>query len=273
MMEYSNLLREDPAEADVSLWKEARVGVDILRLHASPVFYGWGVARGDGSGVVLIPGFLLPDFSLTEMHGWLRRIGYSPYFSGIRINANCPNLLIQRHLNETITRACDETGRKVHLIGHSLGGVIARASAGQRPENIASAITLASPFRGTVEHRSVLMVAKALRVGIQFKQDPAVLPDCYTGRCTCDFLDSLRRDMPSSVYETAIYTQSDGVVDWRYCITGNPALNFQVPGTHIGLALNPAVYSIIAARLRESTSRGTPGDAGVPEASRGATIL
>jgi hypothetical protein len=55
--------------------------------------------------------------------------------------------------------------------------------------------------------------------------------------------------LPASVAETAIYTRSDGVVDWRYCITEDPSVDFEVPGTHIGLAFNPAVYDIIAARL------------------------
>jgi len=76
-----------------------------------------------------------------------------------------------------------------------------------------------------------------------------VLPDCYTGRCTCNFLDSLRRDMPDSVSETAVYTRDDGIVDWKYCMTRNPEVDFEVPGTHIGLAFNPSVYSLIAERL------------------------
>ena len=49
--------------------------------------------------------------------------------------------------------------------------------------------------------------------------------------------------------ETAIYTRSDGIVDWRYCCTGNKERDFEVPGTHIGLAFNPTVYGIIADRL------------------------
>ena len=109
-------------EANSSLWTEALFGAEILLLHATPVYYGFGVPRGDGSGVVIIPGFLGTDLYLTELHAWLARIGYRPYFSGIGINAECPNLLIQRHLNETIERALAETGRKIHLIGHSLGG-------------------------------------------------------------------------------------------------------------------------------------------------------
>ena len=116
-------------EADTSLWTEALFGAEILILHAAPVYYGLGVPRGDGSAVVIIPGFLGTDLYLTELHAWLRRIGYRPYFSGIGINAECPNLLIQRRLSLTIDKALAETGRKIHLIGHSLGGVIARSVA------------------------------------------------------------------------------------------------------------------------------------------------
>ena len=219
-------------------------------LHATPAYYGFGVPHGDASGVVIIPGFLGTDMYLMELYAWLRRIGYQPYFSGIGLNAECPNLLIRRHLNETMDRALQETGHPIHVIGHSLGGIIARSVAGQRPVDVASVITLGSPFRGTVAHSRVLKAAEIVRKRIQLKHGQGVLPDCYTGRCTCQFLDSLRRDLPQGITETAIYTRTDGVVDWRYCITEHPGVDFEVPGTHIGLAFNPAVYDIIARRLR-----------------------
>ena len=60
--------------------------------------------------------------------------------------------------------------------------------------------------------------------------------------------------MPPSVVETAVYTQDDGVVDWRYCRTDHPEANFAVTGTHIGLAFNPSVYAIIANRLAQARS-------------------
>lgn len=249
MSERRYQIREDHVEANVPLWQEALFGVEILLLRATPAYYGFGVPRGDRSGVVIIPGFLGSDVYLMEMYAWLRRIGYRPYFSGIALNAECPNLLIQRHLSETLDRAVEETGRKIHIIGHSLGGIIARSLAAQRPGDIASVITLGSPFRGTVAHSRVLRAAEMVRKRILLQHGPHVLPDCYTGRCTCDFLDSLRRDLPAGIEETAIYTRSDGVVDWRYCITGDPTVDVEVPGTHIGLAFNPSVYDVIASRL------------------------
>lgn len=242
------------SEADISPWTEALFAAEILFLHANPVYYGLGVPHGDSSGVVIIPGFLGTDLYLMELHGWLSRIGYRAYFSGIGINADCPNLLIQRHLNETIARARAETGRKIHLIGHSLGGVIARSVAHQRPRDIASVITLASPFRGTVTSKAVLHATEAVRLRILQEHGQGVLPDCYTGRCTCNFIDSLNRSLPESVAETAIYTRNDGIVDWRYCMTRNGEDDFEVPGTHIGMAFNPSAYTIVAERLAKAQS-------------------
>lgn len=236
-------------EADTHLWSEALFAAEILLLHAMPVYYGLGVPHGDDSGVVIIPGFLGTDLYLMELHGWLGRIGYRPYFSGIGINADCPNLLIQRRLNETVEKALDETGRKLHLIGHSLGGVIARSLAGQRPKDVASVITLASPIRGTVANRTIIHAAEAVRLRILQEHGKGVLPHCYTGRCTCNFVDSLRREVSDSMIQTAIYTRHDGIVDWRYCMTKKNGNDFEVPGTHIGMAFNPTAYSIVAERL------------------------
>ena len=240
---------EDIAQADVPIWKEALFAADLLLLHSSPVYYGLGIPRGDGSGVVLVPGFLGTDAYLSQLHSWLGRIGYRPYFSRIGWNAECPNLLIRQRLNESIDKALLETGAKIHLIGHSLGGIIARAVADQRPNDIASVITLASPFRGTVVHRAVLRAAETVRKRILEEHGSGVFPTCYTGRCTCEFLCSLRHSMPASVFQTAIYTRNDGIADWRYCITGESGSDFDVAGTHIGLAFNAAAYAIIARRL------------------------
>lgn len=249
-------IRKDEAEADITIWKEALFGIDLLLLHASPVYYGLGIPHGDKSGVVIIPGFLGTDHYLAQLRSWIERIGYRAYFSGIGLNAECPNLLIRNRLNDTIEKALQDTGHKIHLIGHSLGGVIARSVAGQRPADIASVITLASPFRGTIAHRSILRAAEQVRIRILKEHGANVLPQCYTARCTCNFLDSLRHKVPAPVMETAIYTLDDGVVDPRYCRTGNPEKDFKVAGTHIGLAFNASVYKIIAERLSKASQLG-----------------
>jgi len=250
------IIQEDAAEADIAIWKEALFAADLLLLHASPVYYGLGIPHGDDSAVVIIPGFLGTDHYLAELRFWIKRIGYRPYFSGIGFNAECPNLLIKHRLQETIEKALADTGRKIHLIGHSLGGVIARSVASQSPQDVASVITLAAPFRGTIAHRTILKAADSVRKRILKEHGADVLPQCYTARCTCSFVDSLRRKVPSAVMQTAIYTLNDGVVDSRFCRTGDSTKDFQVPGTHIGLAFNASVYKIIAQRLAKATQPG-----------------
>jgi len=255
---HSSLIRtEEYEEADLPILGEVLCAAELVLLHAAPLYYGLGIPHGDGSAVVLVPAFLCPDAYLTPLHQWLARIGYKPFFSGIGFNTQCPNLLIRHQLNDMIEKARAKSGRKLHLIGHSLGGIIARAIAAQRPSDIASVITLGAPFRGTVAHRSILRAAEMVRQRIQAKHAADVLPDCYTGRCTCDFLDSLWHAMPLSVAETAVYSEGDGIVDWRYCKTDRPELDFQVSGTHLGMVFNPSVYSIIAERLAQASSEAT----------------
>jgi triacylglycerol lipase len=248
-------LRADHAEAAVSIWKESLFGVELLLLHSAPVFYGVGIPHGDNSGVVLIPCFLGTDPQMAYLHHWLGRIGYRPYFSRIGVNAGCPNLLVRERLTPTIDKALAATGRRVHLIGHSLGGIMARSIAANRPADIASVITLASPFRGTVAHKSILHAAESVRKQTMEQHGGRVLSNCYTPRCTCEFVNSLRRKMPPSVAGTAIYTREDGVVDWRYCRTGDGESDFEVRGTHVGLVFNSSVYTIIAHRLVQARSR------------------
>jgi len=247
-------VRNHRADSEIPIWKEALFGAELLLLHASPVYYGLGVPRGDGSAVVVIPGFLGSDVYVAHLQSWLERIGYRAYLSGIGVNAECPNLLIRYRLAMTIEKARAETGRRVHLIGHSLGGIMARSVAAQHPKDVASIITLGAPLRGTVMHPSVLSAAKEIRSQILDQHGSGVLPDCYTPRCTCAFLSSLRGETPASIAQTAIYTKDDGIVDWRYCRTGDPDIDVEVPGTHVGLVFNPSVYTIIAERLAEVES-------------------
>ena len=227
--------------------REALAPLDWVALRTSAVYYGFGVPHGDGAPVVLVPGFLGSDRYLMEMFHWLRRIGYKPYYSGVGRNADCPDLLVERLL-KTIRRVHKETGRDVRLIGHSLGGTIARAAASQRPRGIAQIITLGSPIGGGRVHPAVLAAAELVRGRIR-KKRPKSREGCYTDDCDCDFIDSVGEDPPPSVARAAIYTKSDGVVDWHCCLEEDDHLNVRVGGTHCGLAFNPQVFRKVAELL------------------------
>lgn len=224
-------------------------GVELGFLWISPVFMGYGIPHGDGSGVVLVPGFLETDLSLSQLRAWLNRIGYRTYYSGISLNAECPNLLIRQHLCAVIEKANEATKRKVHLIGHSLGGTMARSVAAQMPDRVSSVITLVSPIRKVAGHATILRVAERVRKKILKQHGPNVLPDCYTANCTCNFVESLRGNFPTSVRQTAIYSKCDGMMDWRVCRTGAPDVDVEVSSTHIGSVFSPLVYKAVAERL------------------------
>jgi pimeloyl-ACP methyl ester carboxylesterase len=237
------------APAQFPVWQEWLAGAELAFLQVSPVYWGFGIPHGDGSAVVLVPGFLGTDLYLTQFAIWLRRIGYKAFYSGIRLNADCPNLLIRRNLTDAIGQASDSTQGKIHLIGHSLGGALALAAAAQMPERIASVITLGAPLKGLAARASVMNAANMVRKQILEKHGRGVLPNCYTSRCTCDFLESLKGDFPKTVRHTSIYTKLDGILDWRVCQTGDPKVDVEVSATHIGMVFSPLVYSIVAKRL------------------------
>jgi len=243
------VVRKASEAKPLPIWQELLVGVEMAALRLSPAYWGISIPRGDGAPVVVVPGFLTTGFYLTEFRSWLRRIGYDPYDSNIGVNADCPNLLIQHRLRSTVEKAYRSHKRKVHLIGHSLGGVLARAVASQEPDMVASVISMGSPFRGLTLHPSVLRAAQIVRQQIRERHGEKVLPACYTGACTCRFLESLTDRIPKTVRQTAIYTKTDGIVDWHVCRTGKPSYDYEVSATHIGMVFNPIVFHIVAHRL------------------------
>jgi len=118
---------------------ESRRGV-----FGSP-FRGRGVARGDGRSVLLVPGFLSGDWSLRLLHGWLERIGYRSYQSGIYVNAFHSEHMLAglRHRMAEIRKDDDAP---ITLIGHSRGGLLAKVLSQRRPKDVEQVITLGSPL-------------------------------------------------------------------------------------------------------------------------------
>ncbi len=242
-LESTFLLDHRPAW--VPIWREALLGVDWAALRIHPAYYGVGVPRGDGSAVITVPGFMGSDSYLVELRWWLRRIGYRPYSSQIGRNADCLNELVQR-LCETLDVATSETGRKVHLVGHSLGGILARGAARLRHDQVASVTTMGSPFRGVRSHPMVLRMGDAVRERVRRERGDEVRPHCFSGQCDCPFVMASTLGVPEDIPELALYTKTDGVVAWRFCIHSDPTKNLEVKGTHCGLAWNGEAYRHLA---------------------------
>ena len=70
---------------------ELRWQAELGRLLIDPVYAGKGVPRGNGGPVMLIPGFMAGDSSMSVMAGWLERMGHAPHRSGIAWNVGCSN--------------------------------------------------------------------------------------------------------------------------------------------------------------------------------------
>jgi pimeloyl-ACP methyl ester carboxylesterase len=123
----------------------ARPAVEFSMLLADPVFWGWGVPRGDGHSVLALPGLGGGDGYLRPMRGWLGRIGYRPVGSGLDVNPGWSEELIEE-LAELVEQEFRRSRSKVTIIGHSLGGMFAYVIAAHQPHMIRQIITLASPL-------------------------------------------------------------------------------------------------------------------------------
>jgi pimeloyl-ACP methyl ester carboxylesterase len=253
----------DQKSASRPLWRESFVGLDWIALHTAPVFYALGVPRGDGSAVVTVPGFMGTDLYLQELNYWLRRMGYRCYMSEIGRNADCIDVLVER-LMQTIEKAYADTHGLVHLIGHSLGGVLTLSAASLRPDIVDSVITLGAPFRGVRSHPVVLEMSRIVRERIRKARQNTTKPACYTGYCDCSAVAALQVRCPHPIRHTAVYTKTDGIVDWRVCVNDDPATDVEVQSTHIGMVFNPWVYELIANRLAQTKAESGNGHGQAP---------
>src|SRR5437763_5082559 len=101
--------------------------------------------RGDGHPVLALPGFLATDISMAPLRRYLKQLGYDTY--AWKMGRNLGGIASRRNaLKQLLSGIYDATGRKVSIVGWSLGGVYARDLALHVPEQVRSVITLGTPF-------------------------------------------------------------------------------------------------------------------------------
>ena len=240
-------------EVSRPLWRELFWGFEWLQLRSSPVYRGVGVPRGQGQPVVLVPGFMSTDSHLAEIEHWLRRIGHSVHASGIGGRADCPDALLEK-LQKSTETVFDNSAQPVRMIGHSLGGTLARAVAVRRPELVAQVVTLGSPIREVRAHPLVVGMA---RLADRFVRQLPRMPGghVHDGSCACALIEALAQPFPPSVHRVALFTRKDGVLDWRSTLDEDATLNIEVDASHLGLPFNAEVYRVVAQVLAAVDTR------------------
>ena len=242
-------------QAITPLWREASWALEWASLRMNPVYYGVGVPHGKRQPVLLIPGFMAGDLMMLEMHRWLRRIGYRSSLSRIAWNNDCPDRTANK-LTHRLRALADRAGQRVNVVGHSLGGMLAKSLLHDEPELIDRVITLGSPFRSLVKaHPAVIGIWDTLKLAQGALIGRNLHASCGTGHCTCNFVRNMNAPRSRSVAQFAVYSRQDGVADWTSCMEEDARMNTEVNCSHIGMVFNHRVYRAVATRLAEAVER------------------
>jgi pimeloyl-ACP methyl ester carboxylesterase len=199
--------------------------------------------QGDGNPVMVIPGFMASDSFTLSLRRALELLGYDVYPWNQGTNRGLRDSTCE-DLEQRVAEISRITGRKVSLIGHSLGGIYVRAIAHRQAQYVRQIITLGSPFNASFENQEADTKGGALARAYDRMNEGAendVLP---------------RSDMmcfPPPLPSTSVYSRGDGIIGWQHCldIADENTENIRVPGTHTAMAHNPLVLYVIAHRLAQ----------------------
>ena len=231
---------------------EARALFEIASLpYALPMLMH--APRGDGHPVLLLPGFMGAEGSLMALELFLSNRGYAVQTWGLGRNVGFRPGHASA-IEQKIRYMHHESGRKVSLVGWSLGGVFALYGAHQASECVRNVITLGSPITVDASGSAVPPLLKALYRLVAHplgSSAHSMQPRAKTMR--------ERKLLPMPV--SCLYSLSDGVVPPQEAtMDGDPTLheNVRVWGSHTGLGFNPLVLQIVADRLAQPEGRWQP---------------
>jgi alpha-beta hydrolase superfamily lysophospholipase len=195
---------------------------------------------GDGHPVVVYPGLGAGSMTTSHLRSFLGHAGFDAgdWGGGINIGHEGDFDHWLDHLVRNVRELqAQHGGRKVSLVGWSLGGIFAREIAKRAPDSVRSVVTLGTPFAS---------LGGASHAGTLYK-----LLNGDVSQITPALEARLRKSPP--VPTTSIYSKSDGIVSWRGCIERRSALteSVEVDASHLGMVHHPAVLRIVADRLAQ----------------------
>src|SRR5579864_530845 len=212
----------------------ARPGTISAALRRAP--------RGDGHPVLVVPSFLRGDGHTASLRRFLAGCGYAVHGWGLGANLG-PTAIALDGLERLLSEVHAKHGRKVSLIGHSLGGVIARELAKQKPEQVRQLVLLASPIR----HPTASPLEPIYRLLSRWHRIDATA-------------SAERLNAPPDVPVTSIFTRSDGIIAWESCLeaAGPQRENIAVRGSHGTMVRNARAWRVIAERLAQAEDERQP---------------
>lgn len=201
--------------------------------------------------VLLVPGFMAGDATLALMARELRRAGYRTYRSSIHVNMGCTREAAER-LERRVESIALRRGRPVTIVGHSLGGMLARGLAVRRPDLIDAIVTMGSPVLAPGAVHGLLVtnvdiLNRLTRAGI----GGLMSEDCTSGECAQQSFTEMQAPLEDSVAFTAIWSPRDGIVDSQACRDPR-ATQVEVASSHCGMAVDPAVVDAVLAALADA---------------------
>ena len=200
---------------------------------------------GDGHTVLVFPGLSASDATTFPLRGYLGTLGYETQGWNQGFNFG-PRAGVLESAKRALQEASGASGRKVSLIGWSLGGVYARELAKEMPDLVRCVITLGSPFAGPPKSTNAWRIYE-LTSGRDIEREHSHF------------------DLPAAPPQptTSIYSRSDGIVAWQGSIQEPDHAdteNIEVVASHIGLGVNPSALWAVADRLAQPEGQWRPFD-------------
>ncbi|WP_310964867.1 alpha/beta fold hydrolase [Nocardioides terrisoli] len=248
-----------------------RARTDRRRRTARP--YAGPHRRAAVDPVLLVPGFMAGDWTLRAMSRFLRAESFRTFRSEIHVNVGCTREAADR-LERRVEAIAMRRGRKVTVVGHSLGGMLARGLAARRPDLIDGIVTMGSPVLAPAAVHELLV----FNVGVLNRLTRAgfgglMAEDCTSGECARLSFEESQAPLDPDIAFTAIHSRRDGIVDWRACL--DPlATHVEVTSSHCGMAVDPRVMDEVlralrdAALVRASRQEAPDASGAVPLAAR-----
>lgn len=222
---------DDTAPPPLSLWlRELPITVPIALSPLRSASAVRGARAGEGQPVLVLPGILSSDSATALLRRTLLRTGYNAHASGLGfLTGISPAILACAE--HRLAQVAEAEGRKVALVGWSLGGLYARVMAQRQPGLVELVMTLGTPFSGDRRANNAWRLYEALN---DHKVDAPPVPDD----------PSVKPPVPT----IALWSRKDGVIA-PAAARGLPHerdAEIEVPFHHFALAsTRPAIARVV----------------------------